>query len=194
MASRITDEECSEYIRLSNSGLTTYQIGELFNRHHSTVSKVLRRCGISSGKGSTNSLKEKQCACCGRKFKPARTNQLYCSRRCKERAGGDGSHVERAKKFGVPYDRRVNLPALIKRDGLTCRICGKTCDVNDRRWGEYGPDYPTIDHIMPLSKGGAHVWGNVQVACAECNCVVKKDAAEAWGPPPPRGRPRPPAA
>lgn len=41
--------------------------------------------------------------------------------------------------------------------------------MNDKRWGDYGPDYPTIDHIVPLSKGGPHLWSNVQVACAECN-------------------------
>lgn len=36
-----------------------------------------------------------------------------------------------------------------------------------------GPDYPTIDHVIPLSKGGSHTWDNVKVACGECNCVVK---------------------
>lgn len=27
----------------------------------------------------------------------------------------------------------------------------------------------TIDHILPLSKGGGHEWNNVVAACSRCN-------------------------
>jgi 5-methylcytosine-specific restriction endonuclease McrA len=44
------------------------------------------------------------------------------------------------------------------------------CDWNDHSWSEYsGPLYPSIDHIVPMSKGGDHVWNNVQVAHIICN-------------------------
>lgn len=178
MASRMPSDECDEYVRLSNSGMTTYQIGIMFGRDHSTVSKVLRRRGIRSGKGSTHAIPRRACEHCGEEFQPDRTNQIYCTRRCRRLADGDGSHVKRARRYGVAYDRGITMALLAKRDGMTCRICGKECDPSDRRWGEYGPDYPTIDHIVPLSKGGSHTWDNVQMACAECNCVVKRDATE----------------
>ena len=29
--------------------------------------------------------------------------------------------------------------------------------------------YPTVDHIVPLSKGGTHTWNNVQLAHMACN-------------------------
>jgi 5-methylcytosine-specific restriction endonuclease McrA len=29
----------------------------------------------------------------------------------------------------------------------------------------------TIDHIIPLSKGGAHTFDNVRIACWRCNLV-----------------------
>ena len=72
-----------------------------------------------------------------------------------------------------PSDCSTSLDKLIDRDGLACYLCGKTCTKEDKRWGTFGPDYPTIDHVIPLSKGGSHTWDNVKVACGECNCVVK---------------------
>lgn len=41
-----------------------------------------------------------------------------------------------------------------------------------------GPMYPSIDHIVPMSKGGGHVWENVQVAHIICN-TEKGDSCEA---------------
>jgi len=79
-------------------------------------------------------------------------------------------HTTRAKKHGAPYDTSVNLKRLIERDGLRCAICGKMCDPSDRSWSKYcGPLYPSIDHIIPMSKGGSHTWDNVQVAHIICN-------------------------
>jgi 5-methylcytosine-specific restriction endonuclease McrA len=44
------------------------------------------------------------------------------------------------------------------------------CDPNDHEWTKhFGPTSPTIDHIIPMAKGGGHIWDNVQVAHAICN-------------------------
>jgi 5-methylcytosine-specific restriction endonuclease McrA/uncharacterized Zn finger protein (UPF0148 family) len=104
----------------------------------------------------------------------------YCSAECrdaynKERVkishkGRQDSHRHRAVKFGCAYDSSVTLAKLIKRDGLRCAICGEMCDPNDHSWSKYsGPMYPSIDHIVPMSKGGGHVWDNVQIAHIICN-------------------------
>ena len=61
------------------------------------------------------------------------------------------------------------MSRLLERDGLTCYICGKTCDPNDTSWGTSGPNYPTLDHVVALANGGGHTWENVRVACGECN-------------------------
>ena len=34
---------------------------------------------------------------------------------------------------------------------------------------EGAPDFATIDHIVPLSKGGTDKIENMQAACARCN-------------------------
>ena len=76
----------------------------------------------------------------------------------------------RARKYGCAFDSSVTLKSLIKRNGLRCAICGELCDPHDHEWTDhFGPKYPTIDHIIPMSKGGGHVWDNVQVAHAICN-------------------------
>lgn len=123
---------------------------------------------------------EHVCPECGARFRSPYPQQLYCSARCRSRRKGYSNHETRAKKFGVRFDRSITLGGLIRRDGLDCYICGKTCDPNDKRWGSFGPDYPTIDCVTALSNGGSFTWDNVRVACGECNCARKgaKDVSE----------------
>lgn len=42
------------------------------------------------------------------------------------------------------------------RDKYTCQYCGS-------------PDNLTLDHVMPVSRGGKSVWENVVTACYPCN-------------------------
>lgn len=62
----------------------------------------------------------------------------------------------------VPYHRRTALSrrAVFARDGHRCQYCGALAD--------------SIDHIMPRSRGGLHVWENVAAACRRCN-LDKRD-------------------
>ena len=93
---------------------------------------------------------------------------------------GGNRHMRRAVMYGCEYDSKVTLKKLIKRDGLRCALCGEMCDPNDNTWaGHFGPKRPTIDHIIPMSKGGGHVWGNVQVAHAICNSIKRDKVEEA---------------
>lgn len=57
--------------------------------------------------------------------------------------------------------------AVFERDNWTCGICGEPVDP-DLVW----PDKmsATLDHIQPLSLGGAHSYQNVQCAHFHCNC------------------------
>ena len=104
----------------------------------------------------------------------------HCSQKCIEKHNKfelkkykTDKHRERAKKHGVEYIPGITLKKLVKRDGLTCALCGGLCDWNDKRYGDCGPLYPSIDHITPISKGGAHTWDNVQVAHFDCNSAKR---------------------
>lgn len=76
----------------------------------------------------------------------------------------------RAERFASSkVDSGITISKLAAMYGEKCYICGKQTDFGDKRWGNYGPDYPTIDHVVPISRGGAHSWENVKLCCAECN-------------------------
>ena len=132
------------------------------------------------------------CKICGKDYTPREymesegltlfSNVGYCSHECKRKAmnrlckknkkirGIKDNHRHRAKKYGCEYDPSVTLEKLIERDGLRCKICGEMCDPDDHTWSEYtGPMSPSIDHIIPMAKGGGHEWDNVQIAHVICN-------------------------
>lgn len=131
------------------------------------------------------------CSVCGKCFSKAEfmaskgrtlipTAPKYCSKMCERKAvnkakkkspsGKTGNYYDRAKKYGCEYEPGITLKKLIRRDGLRCAICGEMCDPNDHSWTQFsGPRYPSIDHIIPLSKGGGHIWCNVQVVHIICN-------------------------
>lgn len=64
--------------------------------------------------------------------------------------------------YRVPY-RSVDI---YERDGYRCHICGR---VAKRRAVVPNPLAPTIDHLVPLSAGGADAPINVATAHFECN-------------------------
>ena len=113
-----------------------------------------------------------------------------CSKACVERQKlkkrrehkTERSHIKRAKIHGCEWERGITLRKLIARDGLRCAICGKMCDKSDRSYGNgNGPLYPSIDHIIPISKGGGHTWDNVQVAHLYCNTLKNDKLDEKYG-------------
>lgn len=82
-----------------------------------------------------------------------------------------GGHWQRrAERYGCnEFDKTISLRLLICRDNGICQICGKPVDMADIKNGHIGRHYPTLDHIIPLSKGGSHTWDNVQLAHMGCN-------------------------
>ncbi len=62
----------------------------------------------------------------------------------------------------VPYHRRTSLSrrAVFARDDNRCQYCAGIAD--------------SLDHVMPRSRGGLHIWENVVAACRKCN-LGKRD-------------------
>jgi 5-methylcytosine-specific restriction endonuclease McrA len=63
------------------------------------------------------------------------------------------------------------VPALVfKRDDNNCWLCGR------KTRGEVPAlRAATLDHVIPLAKGGSHTYDNLRCACFECNSIIKRD-------------------
>lgn len=83
-------------------------------------------------------------------------------------------HARRARLRGGRNGDHVLLGDVLARDGLDCRRCGLPVDL-DLPW----PDRlsKSLDHIVPLSRGGSHELANVQLMHLGCN--ASKGAATA---------------
>lgn len=72
-------------------------------------------------------------------------------------------------------DRDINLISLYNRDKGVCHLCGDKCDLDDKEEIDgviiCGNSYPSIDHVIPLAKGGLHSWSNVKLAHRICNSI-----------------------
>ena len=75
----------------------------------------------------------------------------------------------------VEQDKDITLEKLYERDKGICYICGCRCNWADSKTkgGAFivGETYPTIEHVVPISLGGADTWNNIRLACWKCNTV-----------------------
>jgi len=74
-------------------------------------------------------------------------------------------HKRRAQKLGTQVEdlRPIDI---YERDIWLCGLCVTPVDP-DSAWPD--PMSPSLDHILPLSKGGTHTYENVQLAHLTCN-------------------------
>jgi 5-methylcytosine-specific restriction endonuclease McrA len=78
--------------------------------------------------------------------------------------------VVRLRRFvRVPYRPRAPLTrrAVFARDDWACQYCGATAE--------------NLDHVIPRSRGGEHVWENVVAACRRCNAKKETHLLAAVG-------------
>ncbi len=112
--------------------------------------------------------KTKKCNLCGKVF-GRDAGVLKVSRYCPDCRGVS----DRLDRFGCAYES-VNPYKVFERDGWTCQHC---CYVTPEWLRGRGAEGPTLDHILPIAKGGAHSYANTQCLCHECNSK-KRDMME----------------
>lgn len=113
-----------------------------------------------------------ECKECGRLYQPkfGEKNKVFCSIKCGKRYmrkyRGSRDAKDRARQYGVKYES-INPFKVFKRDSWHCQICGKPTPKKNR--GTRYTNAPELDHRIPISKGGDHLYSNVQCSCRECN-------------------------
>lgn len=70
-------------------------------------------------------------------------------------------HRSRARRYGVPSTLTAGqLRRIVRRYGRCCLACGapqsEVCPL-------------TVDHVLPMVKGGPNIAANVQPLCCDCN-------------------------
>lgn len=114
-----------------------------------------------------------KCHWCGRWYLSGNKLSHYCSADCRN----DRHNSERTMRKTRRYRQArrngkfetISLERLYKRDKGVCYLCGKHLFLN----ADYNRlDAPTIEHVIPICKGGTNSWDNVRLSCRDCN--VKK--------------------
>jgi 5-methylcytosine-specific restriction endonuclease McrA len=112
---------------------------------------------------------DKTCPYCGAMFETTRpTNDLTCgSKSCRrahqrQRVIPYVDHRRRVVRAGEIFDRFE----IFERDGWRCGICGEHVDS---ALEHPHPLSASIDHVVPLGRGGEHRRSNVRCAHLICN-------------------------
>ena len=105
-----------------------------------------------------------ECVLCGSSFKQDRIGRNHCEN-CRT--------TDRIRRV---WHEDVNVRAKLEADGWKCKHCGKSTPESER--GTLEQTAPELDHILPLSLGGAHSWANMQCLCRACNTEKRDDISK----------------
>ena len=108
-----------------------------------------------------------ECVVCGSQYETYNPMQKTCCTKCSRKLANARKQNRIPKEQIIDSD--ITLEALYRRDSGVCYLCGKQCDWDDKDGNKVGPNYPSIDHLIPVARGGLHSWSNVRLAHFKCN-------------------------
>lgn len=97
------------------------------------------------------------CLVCDEQFLSPGLASRYCSRECRS--------VARSSRSWISFEDRR---AIYVRDAWTCQICR---EPTSRRYSASDPWSPTLDHVVPRSRGGSDDPTNLRLSHLWCNSV-----------------------
>ena len=124
-----------------------------------TVARALR-LAASSAIGSSGGGRvwvQGKCIVCSDQYLSPGAASRYCSKKCRA--------INRRRSFGLSWLDRM---ALFARDGWACQICSEPVDYLADPHSDW---YPSLDHIVPRSRGGSDDVSNLRLAHRWCNSV-----------------------
>ncbi len=110
------------------------------------------------------------CKECGRTVETecGHTSSEFCSIECSDKYHTRAYKMRRNKQMKAAYRAPVSFKHIYNRDHGICQICGLPVPQDkspNKLWAA------TIDHIVPLSKGGTHEPDNCQLSHRLCNSI-----------------------
>ena len=117
------------------------------------------------------------CTICGKRIMRAYSSNRrpVCSVECRSLVSGyeyRGDYdwaqaaATRARQAGAVIVEVFDRAEIFSRDDWTCYLCGIKTDPTV---GPFDATYPTVDHVIPLTRGGEHSKANANTACFACN-------------------------
>lgn len=160
----ITNKERSEYVYLTPSGGVVEKgdrtLAQVFPTQSEAV-KIknkapvrLKKYIVESEEVNVKELKAKE-------LKVARAKELKKVNSDSKTEEEKSSTPQKAKRITFNYETRIEI---YNKGKGRCGICGRFTPYNSF----------TIDHIIPLAKGGTNDTSNLQCACKVCN-TMKQD-------------------
>ena len=143
---KITSVYCSRDCRLEKE---RERMREIFISVRETNEYVVKNCKNCGGLFSINYYVD---------------NREFCSKSCSRRY----NKVQRRAREKGAFVEPVSIGYLFKRDGGICQLCGKKVS---RDLDHTHTMSATMDHIIPLSRGGEHSKRNTQLAHFMCNSI-----------------------
>lgn len=142
------------------------------NRQYPATRNNIGYCSPSCANRDA-SKRTQWCVCgCGEVFvgpsarKPGKC--WTCRREGAKRSDCECNSRRRARQAAAVYEK-VDRVEVFERDGWVCQLCG---DPVDREATTRTAMSATLDHIIPVSRGGPHTMGNLQ--CAHFRCNLRK--------------------
>lgn len=179
-------EECANEVNKTYE-LNCLNCGQSFVSKNKDKRTCSYECMLDHGKKIRESNyipKDKVCKNCGIKFTTqyGKTNEEFCSNKCRRRMNNSKQRLynKNVRMLRIinngRIDKNITLDSLIVRDNGVCHICSNKVDkddymTNDGGYLIYGNMYPSIDHVIPIAKGGTHTWDNVKLAHRLCNSL-----------------------
>ncbi|WP_338121874.1 HNH endonuclease [Mycobacterium paragordonae] len=117
----------------------------------------------------SKSPRPRTCAHCDRDLGSLDIKRQICdSCRAVARRKCRGKHSRRARHYSVEYET-VDARKVYARDKWRCGICNRKVD---KRLVPPHPMSASLDHVVPMSLGGAHTYANTQ--CTHWICNTRK--------------------
>jgi len=115
-----------------------------------------------------------ECLCCYEPFSNTKEISGFCSKECLDKwldnlcftSNCNDKFYNKKRRVKVMAGDKINRIKLSEDFGWICQLCFTSIHPN-RKF----PDNlsSTVDHIIPLSRGGEHIFSNVQPAHLKCN-------------------------